>query len=394
MRALLKRLSITGSSGSREAIPALEDPFKDNRDEEDSDFDSEEAEDTIGDLPDLSPPPAYLSKKQRHSVSAEVYGEFNKKVDFTPPVYTKSDDQKLRIRGAIGKGFMFNCLDERDLRTVLDAFLEQKISAGETIIRQGDDGDRLYLIEEGELNVTKLFAGETEPKLLVVMTVGDAVGELALLYNTQRAATVTAKTDCVLWALDRESFNHIVKDAARQRREMHEKFLTEVQLLKDMDPYERSKLADALKSTHHKDGEVIIREGETGDSFFIIESGTATAEKMGQIVFQYKRGDYFGELALIRDQPRAATITATSELHCVSLDRRSFKRLLGPVDAILRRNANNYEKVKEQLGNAKPAAGDKSQSETAQPAGETQHHKAEANTEKAVDGPAKALLSS
>ncbi len=68
-----------------------------------------------------------------------------------------------------------------------------------------------------------------------------------MLYNCPRAATIAAKTDSDLWSLDRNTFNHIVKDAAAQKREKYEEFLKKVSILSNMDAYERSKLADALK---------------------------------------------------------------------------------------------------------------------------------------------------
>ena len=61
-------------------------------------------------------------------------------------------------------------------------------------------------------------------------------------------------------------------------------------------------------------------------------------------VMNYKAGDYFGELALLKDEPRAASIKAKTNVKAVSLDRESFKRLIGPLDEILKRNMEKYKK--------------------------------------------------
>lgn len=114
-----------------------------------------------------------------------------------------------------------------------------------------------------------------------------------------------------------------------------------MELLVDMDPYERSQLADALKSIQFNEGDTVLREGEEGNEFYIVEEGTAKATKVvnqgeeAVVVKEYAPGGYFGELALIKNEPRAANIIATSDLKCVYLDRHSFKRLLGPVEIIL-----------------------------------------------------------
>lgn len=179
---------------------------------------------------------------------------------------------------------------------------------------------------------------------------GDSFGELALLYNAPRAATIVAKEDGVLWTLDRETFNNIVKEAAIKKRQQYESFLKSVNILKHIEQYELSQICDALKAKKFKAGEYIIRQNDIGEEFFIIEEGEAIATKVftegGQEenVYNYSRGGYFGELALIKNEPRAANIIAQTECTVLTLERKSFKRLLGPVENILKRNSNDYLK--------------------------------------------------
>ena len=177
---------------------------------------------------------------------------------------------------------------------------------------------------------------------------GEAFGELALLYNVPRAATITCGTDCELWTLDRKTFSYIVKDAAFLKRTRYEEFLQNVRLLATMDIYERSKLADALKEETYDPEDFIIKEGEEGNTFYMVMSGEAVATKTlepgkpATEVYYYKPGDYFGERALLENSPRAANIIATTRLQVAVLDRHSFKRLLGPVEELLKRNMDIY----------------------------------------------------
>jgi len=75
------------------------------------------------------------------------------------------------------------------------------------------------VVDSGELDCFKKFAEDEEPKYLKTYSSGEAFGELALLYNAPRAASIKAKTDSILFSLDRITFNHIVKDASRKKRE-------------------------------------------------------------------------------------------------------------------------------------------------------------------------------
>ena len=309
--------------------------------------DASDEDEYVDDLPEVLVGKA-KAKGPRTSVSAEAYGSWNQKGDFTPIVIDKSQEVRDSIRGRLTEAFMFSAVSKDDLEIVIDAMKELKVSAGEKIITEGEDGDVLYVIESGNYKCTKVFAGNTEPTDLKTYYPGEAFGELALLYNAPRAATITSNGDGVLYALDRNTFNHIVKDAAAKKRERYEEFLTKVQLLNTMEPYERSKLSDAFKDLHYEKGQYVIREGESGNDFYFIQKGQAIATKTIEAgkapveVMKYSEGDYFGERALIKNEPRAANVMAVSELNVVKLDRHSFKRLLGPIEEILKRNMETY----------------------------------------------------
>lgn len=136
----------------------------------------------------------------------------------------------------------------------------------------------------------------------------------------------------------------------RKKREMYESFLKTVDLFSTIDPYEISQISDALKSKKVQKGETVIKQNEEGDVFYILEDGECYAEKVfsegsdAERVKDYQKGSYFGELALIKNEPRAATIIASTDCKLLSLDRLSFKRLLGPIENLLKRNSEAYIK--------------------------------------------------
>ena len=289
-------------------------------------------------------------KGMRTSVSAEVYGIHNVKKPYVPRVIPKTSDQIERIKDKCMQSFIFNSLEDKELKTVIDSFEEKRYKAGQNVITQGEEGDVLYLVDSGELDCEKVFKAGDPPTYLKTYKPGESFGELALLYNAPRAATIRAKTDSTCWALDRECFNNIVKDAAMKKREKYENTLKKVEILKSIDPYELGQICDALKAITFTKGEYIIKQGDRGDVFYILDDGKAHAEKVfeegkkAQKVKDYESGGFFGELALLKNEPRAASIVADTNCRCLSLDRMAFKRLLGPLENILQRNSENYIK--------------------------------------------------
>ena len=315
---------------------------------------SEEEEDEIMNEEELRKKQQRKGKSKRAGVSAEAYGEFNKKEDFIPRVIEKTEEQKNKIKKRIISSFLFSNLDQKELEIVINAMDEKKYKPNENVITQGESGDCLYVVEEGNLDCTKHFTEDGEEKYLKTYIPGESFGELALLYNAPRAATIKAKTNCILWVLDRETFNNIVKDAAQKKREKYENFLKKVDILSTIDSYELTQICDALKNEVYNKGDFIIREGESGNVFYILEEGEAIATKAFdggdvQEIKRYGPGEYFGERALIKGEPRFCNIEVVSDVcKTISLDRDSFKRLLGPIEPLLHRNIEKYKKfVKE-----------------------------------------------
>jgi len=306
----------------------------------DSDEESEEEEDDVVDEAEFE---AQLANrgKARQSVSAEAYGEWNKKKAFTPPVHEKTDEQRDRLKGVLGGSFMFKNLDPSEFNIIIGAMQELTLEPGSEIIKKGDNGDTLYVIETGVFDCSIPIEGEW--KVVKTCRAGDVFGELALLYNAPRAATVTATEKSTSWSLDRETFSHIVKEAAQNKRNKYDAFLSKVPLLSSMDPYERSQLADALRVETADAGSIIVTQGEEGNKFFILEEGAAVAKKDGAQVMSYNVGDYFGELALIRNTTRAATVEVTTgPAKLLSIDSVTFKRLLD-VSEIAKRADEMYK---------------------------------------------------
>lgn len=288
-------------------------------------------------------------KAQRISVSAEVYGSYNKKEDFKPPVHPKSGEQQQKLFNKLDKSFLFSHLAEKEKWVLVEAMKEKNVQANECVINQGDDGFELYVVDEGELECRRRESKDAENKFLLNYKPGDAFGELALLYNAPRAASITSTTPCRLFSLDRETFNFIVKDAVIRRRQNFEEFMSKIPLLDSLNTYEKDKICDCLQTKSFKQNDYIIKEGEMGDVFYFIQYGNCIATKKDpsgdeKVVYEFSEYDYFGELALLKNEPRAANVMVTSEkVEVAYIDRASFKRLLGPLEDILKRNTERYE---------------------------------------------------
>lgn len=257
----------------------------------------------------------------------------------------KSAEAQRKLDDALKANIMFAHLDAEERAQVFDAMFQVEFESGAVVIKQGDEGDNFYVIDTGDCDIF-VQKGDEEPKKVLSLSSGGSFGELALIYGSPRAATVKAASDCMLWAIDRVTYRRILMGTTMRKRKLYEGFLEKVPILQHLTKYERITVADALEGYKFTDGQVIVRQGEPGDKFYIIVSGEVRCDQMrdakSQEVARLGAAAYFGEIALLTNRPRAATVTAVGDVKCVGLDRDRFNRVLGPCEEILRRNMDSY----------------------------------------------------
>lgn len=308
---------------------------------EDEDMESEEEV-------DFDEPVYNNSQYRRKSVFVEPYNPEDDEGEDTKVVHPKSDEQRSRLQDRVQTCVLFKAMDDSQLGDVIDAMFEMKVEAGQFIIRQDEEvADFFYVVETG---VYSALQGDDLKTVFTYENEG-YFGELALLYNMPRAASIRAETDGSLWALDRQTFRKIVLKSAFQKRKMYESFLENVSLLECLEKYERENIADALVSQAYSAGDIVVKQGDRANGMYFVETGTLVVlkqmdgEEKPQQVNELQPGKYFGELGLVNHAPRQATVVARDDVRVAFLDALAFERLLGPCMGIMKRNERELQEM-------------------------------------------------
>jgi CRP-like cAMP-binding protein len=203
-------------------------------------------------------------------------------------------------------------------------------SAGQVVIQQGEAGTEFYVILEGEYTV-EIGDESGQVASTVRLYAGDSFGELALLEDRQRAATVKAITAGVLLAIPESIFNQIFPRNSTERQELTHvmrvvKLLQESEALSYLTPAQTMAVARAMQPRAAKAGETIIREGDNNaNCAYLIESGHVLVTLNGHVLAEkLSRGNLIGTTALVNNSPRTATVTCSTDVTCYELARQDF----------------------------------------------------------------------
>jgi len=177
---------------------------------------------------------------------------------------------------------------------------------------------------------------------------GDSFGELALMYNTPRAATIQCISGGLLWALDRMTFRKIMMNANKNAAASTAMFLKSVSFLSTLTDQQRDAIGSVLQEEVYGEGDVIVRQGEKAEALYVVKEGMCRAHRsnsakggsLGREVARMKEGGIFGESALSSDSAHRAysVVAASPETHMFRLNRKDFVELLGDLKDLVKQN--------------------------------------------------------
>lgn len=245
---------------------------------------------------------------------------------------------------------LFHRLPDKVLRSIMDKIIFKKFKADQEIFHEGQTGDCLYMILEGNVNIS-VESKEGDHVQLAVLRDGDYFGEMAMLTDAQRSATATTLTPCLVYSLDRQSFqdllnkhsdialelSHVLSERLAYTNKLllreHHLNRPKVADLKEMPDELMSAFRSQMERQDLKKGDLVFEEGDIGDKLYLIEKGqisiTVKSKEGKEIQLAVlSAGDYFGEMAMLTDAPRTATARAAKDCTLYFLHKEDFNSLI------------------------------------------------------------------
>jgi len=268
----------------------------------------------------------------------------------------KTDDEKKWIFQCVSENVMFMHLSESQRYLVIEQMYTEDIPAGKDLITQGDtNATTFYVVKKGKFDI--LVKGKNVGKI----PPGGCFGELALMYKAPRAATIRAIDDCQVWTVNRDAFRSALASAGKKALAARLKVLQKVKIFKPLLNEELILLDEAFVEKKYKAETTIFKQGAAPSDFYVIKKGRVKWVKDTGENGLLEAGDFFGELALLHNQPRACAIVVVKDVTVLQLSQQQFTELLGPLKELMDQHADRYKPSEGEAGQqaASPKASSK-----------------------------------
>lgn len=248
----------------------------------------------------------------------------------------KTVETRTWIQEAVKTNLLFADMPPDDTAKIVDRMHCERVKKGQDIIVQGDLGNKFYVIDTGE------FAVIVDGKEVARLGSRKCFGELALLYNAPRNATIRCIEDSKVWVVERAVFRGMVREMYVEADDQRIERLQQIEVFSSMDRSQLELICDVAHTGEYKAGVDIVKEGEKGDRFYVIMSGEAEWVRVAKDKGLITEG-YFGELALMsKSLTRYATVRTLTPCRTLELDQKDFVELMGPLGSVLKKRAKSY----------------------------------------------------
>eukprot|EP00903_Cladosiphon_okamuranus_P018322 g16856.t2 len=249
----------------------------------------------------------------------------------------KTQEEVDTILAIVKDIFLFQHLSKKQMADVVRVISREQVQKGDTVIKQGDKGDKFYIVDAGEFEVSVTDHNGVDSVISHISLPGVSFGELSLMYGKPRTATVTCVHDGWLWCLERKAFRGILVD--RMTHDNTVKILRKVKTLKPLSTLKLQQLISLMEEESFKNEEYIATEGELGEKFFIVVLGNVKCYigvgHEREEVARIKVGGYFGETALLHGVPTKGSFVSSGNTRVLSLRRSTMEAKLGPLQSVI-----------------------------------------------------------
>eukprot|EP00357_Protocruzia_adherens_P001123 CAMPEP_0115008308 /NCGR_PEP_ID=MMETSP0216-20121206/21827_1 /TAXON_ID=223996 /ORGANISM="Protocruzia adherens, Strain Boccale" /LENGTH=931 /DNA_ID=CAMNT_0002375675 /DNA_START=42 /DNA_END=2837 /DNA_ORIENTATION=- len=259
----------------------------------------------------------------RNEIKGEKKDEQEMKNAVTEERSKTRKDEEL-IRKSLSNHFIFANMSDEDRDQVIKAMRYFTLRANEVVFEQGQSGKSYYILDKGSCSV--IINGQVKNKIRA----GEGFGELALLHESSRTATIKTITDSTFWVVDRTTFRRIIEDMSKSNYDENRLFIDSVPLLASLDKPQKDSLAQGLIIQKYAKDQKIVKEGDPGSIFFILKEGVVSCQKGTKEIRKMYKGEYFGEQALLYNTTRTLTVVACDgPAKCVALGKENLEKILG-----------------------------------------------------------------
>lgn len=254
---------------------------------------------------------------------------------YKEPFWNKQEVWDVQLFKLASQLSVFQGFSISELNAIVRVMSTHFYYEGEWIFQQGEEGNAMFIVLQGSVDSYHNDGLSKKAKHIASLGVNSIIDEICLVWNSPRSVSMCARENSILVRLTRNHFSNCVVRMSVYRYWGFVDLLKGASLLEMMKEEQIGKLVDVLKLKKYKAGELIIRQGDEGNKFYIVNSGECRVWVMNggeeQEYTRYHRGNLFGELALLKNAPRAANVTAVSLCELLCLSRGQFERLLGPM---------------------------------------------------------------